>query len=157
MLFTKAIENNYQHMKVAAPMCSYPISNYVSFIPILAANTEGYVGQFLAHYTANGYAALTRNHVSVAISVFMCGLPLFNTQHVHEHGLPNGITSLRPLQTIALDKDTNFTCPDLQNIEDVGPNEKKLAVEAVYNMRVAKGIFETSDNSKSGTDLCRTR
>ena len=102
MYFTKAIENNYQHMKVAAPMCSYLISNYVNFVPIPAANTEGYVGQFLAHHTANGYAALTRDHVSVAISVFMCGLPLFDTQHVHEHclhvhGLPSGITSLRPL------------------------------------------------------------
>ena len=122
-----------------------------------------YVEQFVTHHAANPqFATLTRDHVSVAISVFMCGLPMFNTQHVHEHclqahGLPGGIASLRPMQTIALDKDTNFICPDLQNIEDVGPEEKRLAVESVYNMSVAKGVFETFNNSRSSADLCRAR
>ena len=139
MLFTKAVESSYKHLDVAAPMSSYLVSNYVGYIPIPAANTDQYVGQFIAHHNANGFADLGREHVSVAISVFMCGLQLFDPQHVHEHGhqvhgLPNGIASLSPLQTISLDKDTAFSCPDLKSIEEVGPEEKKLAVEAVYNL-----------------------
>ena len=100
--------------------------------------------------------------MSVAISVFTCGLQLFNFQHIHEHcvqvhGLPEGIASLRTLQTIALDKDTAFTCPDLRNIEDVGTEEKGLAVDAVYNMSTAKGIFKSANNNRSTADLCKTR
>ena len=98
----------------------------------------------------------------VAISVFMCGLQLFDPQHVHEHchqvhGLPNGIASLIPLQTISIDKDTAFSCPDLKFIEDVGPEEKRLAIDAIYNMSIAKGIFVTFNNSRSSLDLSRTR
>ena len=119
------------------------------------------MGQFIAHHTA-GVPGLGREHVSVAISVFMCGLQLFDPQHVHEHchqvhGLPNGIASLRPLQTISVDKDTAFSCPDLKSIEDVGTEEKRLAIDAVYNMSIAKGIFITFNNSRSSVDLSRTR
>ena len=104
MLFTRAVESSYKHLDIAAPMCSYLVPNYVSYIPIPAANTDRYVGQFIAYHNANGLADLAREHVSVAISVFMCGLQLFDPQHVHEHvhqvhGLPNGIASLSPLQS----------------------------------------------------------
>ena len=132
------MEGSYKHLKVAAPMSSYPVPNYVGFIPIPAANTDGYVEQYIAHHTT-AYPGLGRDHMSVAISVFTCGLHLFNFQHIHEHylqvhGLPEGVASLKTLQTIALDKDTAFTCPDLRNIEDVGTEEKGLAVDAVYNL-----------------------
>ena len=73
------------------------------------------------------------------------------------HGLPNGIASLSPLQVISLDKDTAFSCPDLKSIEDVGPEEKGLVIDAVYNKCIAKGIFVTFNNSRSSADLSRTR
>ena len=161
MMSDNAVEGSYKHLKVAAPMSSYPVPNYVGFIPIPAANTDGYVGQYIAHH-ATAYPGLGRDHMSVAISVFTCGLHLFNFQHIHEHylqvhGLPEGVASLKTLQTITLDKDTAFTCPDLRNIEDVGTEEKGLAVDAVYNMSTAKGIFKSSNNNRSTADLCRTR
>ena len=133
----------------------------MGYIPIPAADTDVYVGQFITHHTTL-FPGLGREHMSVAISVFMCGLQLFNPQHVHEnclqvHGLPEGIASLKALQTISVAKDTAFTCPDLKNIEDVGTEETGLAVDAVYNMSIAKGIFKTFNNSRSSTDLCKTR
>ena len=53
MRFTRAVENKYKHLDVAAPMTSYPVSNYVSYIPIPATNTDEYVGQFIAHHIGN--------------------------------------------------------------------------------------------------------
>ena len=102
MMFAKAVESSHKHLDIAAPMSSYLVPNYTSYVPIPAANTDEYIGQFIAHNTV-GYPGLGREHVSVAISVFMCGLQLFDPQHVHEHchqvhGLPNGIASLSPLQ-----------------------------------------------------------
>ena len=125
------------------------------------ANTDKYVNQFIAHHVGN-YPGLEKQHVSVAISVFMCGLQLFDPQHVDEHcrqihGLSNGIASLSPLQVISLDKDTVFLCPDLKSMEDVGPEEKKMLIDAVYNMCIAKGIFVTVNNNRSSADLNRTR
>ena len=57
---------------------------------------------------------------------------------------------------ISLDKDTVFTCPDLKSMEDVGPEEKRLLIDAVYNMCIAKGIFVTFNNNRSSADLSRT-
>ena len=54
-------------------------------------------------------------------------------------------------------QDTAFTCPDLKNVEDVGTEEKGLAVDAVYNMSVAKGVFKTLNNQRSTADICKTR
>ena len=113
MMSDKAVEGSYKHLDIAAPMGSYPVANYVGYIPIPAANTDGYVNQYITHHTTL-FPGLGREHMSVAISVFMCGIQLFNYQHVHEHclqvhGLPEGIASLKPLQTISIDKDTAFT------------------------------------------------
>ena len=161
MMSDNAVEGSYKHLKVAAAMSAYRVPNYVGFIPIPATNTDSYVGQYIAHHTT-AFPGLGREHMSVAISVFTCGLHLFNFQHIHEHylhvhGLPEGVASLKTLQTITLDKDTAFTCPDLRNIEDVGTEEKGLAVDAVYNMSTAKGIFKSPDNNRSTADLCKSR
>ena len=76
----------------------------------------------------------------------MCGLQLYDIQHVHEHcihvhGLPSGIATLKPRPTITLDKDTAFACPDLKNFEDMGMEGKKLAVKSVYTQSIAKQVF----------------
>ena len=42
-------------------------------------------------------------------------------------------------------------------MEDVGPEEKRLIIDAVYNMCIAKGIFVTFNNNRSSADLSRTR
>ena len=34
MLFSKASENNFAHLDVAAPMSAYRVGNYVNYIPI---------------------------------------------------------------------------------------------------------------------------
>ena len=69
MLFTKAAENNYKHLDVAAPMNAYPVGNYVGYIPIPAADTNRYVDQFIAHHIGSN-PGLEKQHVSVALSVF---------------------------------------------------------------------------------------
>ena len=163
MMCSKAIESNYKHLDIAAPMNSYPVANYTGFIPVPAANIDGYINQFVAHHSRNvAYAGLERGHLSASITVFTCGLQLFDTLHVHEHclhvhGLPSGITSLKPLQTITLDKDTAFVCPDLKNIEDVGTEGKKLAISSVYTQSIAKGVFVAFNGSRSSADLNQQR
>ena len=163
MMCSKAIENNYKHLDIAAPMNSYPIANYTSFIPVPAANIDGYINQFITHHSQNAdYAGLERGHLSASITVFTCGLQLFDTLHVqehylHVHGLPSGVASLKPLPTITLDKDTAFVCPDLKNIEDLGTEGKKLAVSSVYTQSIAKGVFVTFNGSRSSADLNQQR
>ena len=73
------------------------------------------------------------------------------------HGLPSGIATLKPLQTITLDKDTAFVCPDLKNIEDIGTEGKKLAIKSVYTQSIAKGVFVTFNGSRSSADLNQQR
>ena len=124
-------------------------------------NTDGYVDQYVAHHVTL-FDGLTRDHVTKSTSVFICGLQLYNHQHVHEHcrqvhGLPQGISTLKPMQPISVDKDTAFTCPDLKTVEEVGTEEKAMQIEAVYNMGVTKGVFQTLTNNKSTADLRRTR
>ena len=88
MMCSKAVESSYKHLDIAAPMSSYPIANYTGFIPAPAANIDGYINQFVTHHSQNpDYAGLERGHLSASVTVFMCGLQLFDTQHVHEHCL----------------------------------------------------------------------
>ena len=73
------------------------------------------------------------------------------------HGLVEGINSLSPLQVITVDRDQVFKCPDLQRMEDVGPEEREMLANSVYNMSVAKGVFQVINNNKSQADLKRNR
>ena len=134
MMSCKAIESNYKHLDIGAPQHSYPIPAYANYIPIPASNIDGYINQFINHFKQQpDYARLEREHLSASITVFTCGLQLFDTLHVQEHyhkvhGLPNGVASLKQLQTITLDKDTSFVCTNLKSIEDVGTEKKKTMV-----------------------------
>lgn len=58
---------------------------------------------------------------------------------------------------ISLDKDQVLTCPDLRRIEDVGPDERTVMADSIYNMGVAKGVFEVVNNNKAMADLKRNR
>ena len=40
MMSAKAVENSHKHLDIAAPMSSYRVTSYVSYIPIPAANTD---------------------------------------------------------------------------------------------------------------------
>ena len=73
------------------------------------------------------------------------------------HGLASGIATLKPLQTITLDKDTAFVCPDLKNIEDMGMEGKKLAIKSVFTQCIAKQVFVTFNGSRSSADLNQQR
>ena len=161
MLFAKASESNFKHLDVTAPMNAYPVGNYVNYIPIPALDTSKFVDKFMAHHSTSS-PGLQREHISVAFSIFQCGLQLIEEQQVDEHfgqvhGLSDGISSLSPLQVITLDKDTVFQCPDLKTMEDVGPEEREMMADAVYNMSVAKGVFVVVNNNKSKADLKRNR
>ena len=131
----KAIERNYVHLDVPAQPSCYRNTEYASYIPAPAANIEGFITQFVNHHKQQpGTGGLERDHVSASITVFTCGLHLYDTLHVQEHlakvhGLPKGIASLRQLQTIVLDKDTAFISPDMRSIEDVGPEKKKMMID----------------------------
>ena len=108
MMSDKAVEGTFKHLEVAAPTSAYQVTDYARYIPLPASSTDGYITQYVANNVTN-YVGLTRNHVTVATSVFICGLQLFNPQHItehyiHVHGLPQGVASLRPLETITVDK-----------------------------------------------------
>ena len=161
MLFAKASESNFKHLDVTAPMNAYPVGNYVNYIPIPALDTSKFVDEFMAHHSTSS-PGLQREHILVAFSIFQCGLQLIEEQQVDEHcrqihGLTDGINTLSPLQVITLDKDQVFKCPSLQRMEDVGPEEREMLANSVYNMSVAKGVFQVVNNNKSKADLKRNR
>ena len=163
MMCSKAIESSYKHLDIAAPMNSYPIPNYTSYIPVPAANIDGYINQFINHHKQHAdFTGLEREHLSASITVFTCGLQLFDTLHVqehylHVHGLPSGVASLKQLPTITLDKDTAFVSPDLKGIEDVGADKKKIVITAVYNQCIAKSVFVAFNGGRSSADLNQQR
>ena len=73
MMCSKAVESSYKHLDIAAPMSSYPIANYTGFIPVPAANIDGYINQFVTHHVQNPeYTGLERGHLSASVTVFMC-------------------------------------------------------------------------------------
>ena len=161
MMFAKASESNFKHLDVTAPMNAYPVGNYVNYVPIPVTDTDKFKDEFVAHHVGNN-TGLQKEHVSVALSIFQCGLQLTEEQQVDEHcrqihGLSDGISTLSPLQVITLDKDQVFHCPDLKSMEDVGPEERGMLADSVYNMGVAKGVFQVVNNNKSKADLKRNR
>ena len=161
MMSDRAVEGAYKHLEVAAPTSAYQVTDYARYIPLPASNTDDYINQYVAN-NVTGYPGLSRDHVTVATSVFICGLNLLNVQHItehyiHVHGLPQGVSSLRPLETITVDKDTAYKCPDLKPIEEVGTEERAMMVEAVYNMSVTKGVFQANINNKKAASLRKTR
>ena len=163
MMSCKAIESNYKHLDIGAPQHSYPIPAYANYIPIPASNINGYINQFINHFKQQpDYSRLEREHLSASVTVFTCGLQLFDTLHVQEHyhkvhGLPNGVASLKQLQTITLDKDTSFVCTDLKSIEDVGTEKKKTMVTSVYNQCIAKSVFVSFNGGRASADLSQQR
>ena len=115
----------------------------------------------MAHHTA-AYQGLQKEHIDVGLSVFQCGIALFDPQQIDEHcrqihGLESGINTLSPLQVINVDKDQVFECPDLRRMEDVGPEERMILADSVYNMSIANGVLEVVNNNKSMADLKRNR
>ena len=97
MMSDKAVENSYKHLDIAAPTSAYRVTDYARYIPLPASNTDGYVDQYVANHVTQ-YAGLAKEHVTVATSVFICGIQLYNIQHVtehyiHVHGLPQGIAT----------------------------------------------------------------
>ena len=161
MLFSKASEKNFVHLDVAAPMSAYRVGNYVNYIPIRILDTEQFKAEFITKHGTD-VPKLKKEHISVAFSIFQCGLQLVEEQQVDEHcrqthGLVEGINSLSPLQVITVDRDQVFKCPDLQRMEDVGPEEREMLSNSVSNMSVAKGVFQVINNNKSQADLKRNR
>ena len=163
MMSSKAIERNFVHLDVAAQPNCYPIPAYASYIPAPAANIDGYISQFVNYHKQQpNTTGLEREHVSASVTVFTCGLHLYDTLHVqehfvHVHGLPNGVASLKQLQTIILDKDTTFVSPDLRNIEDVGAERKKMMITSVYNQCIAKQVFVTFNGGRADASLSQQR
>ena len=130
MLFSKASEKNFVHLDVAAPMSAYRVGNYVNYIPIPIVDTDKFKKEFISKHSTD-VPKLKKEHISVAFSIFQCGLQLVEEQQVDEHcrqihGLMEGINSLSPLHVITVDRDQVFKCPDLQRMEDVGPEEREI-------------------------------
>ena len=101
MFFSKASEKNFVHLDVAAPMNAYPVGNYANYVPIPILDTDKFKDEFVAHHVT-GTPGLQKEHVSVALSIFQCGLQLIEEQQVDEHcrqihGLTDGINTLSPL------------------------------------------------------------
>ena len=163
MKATKASENNYKHMDVAAPSTAYPIPSFAKYIPGPVKNIDGYINQFLNYHKLQpDTARIKREHLTASVAVFQCNLHLFDTTHaqehfLHVHGLPNGIASLKKLHTITIDKDTAFACPDLKGIEDVGEGKRKILITGVYNQCIAKEVFTTFNGGRNSADLNEQR
>ena len=161
MLYTKASQQHFKHLDIAAKKSAYRVHDYAENIPVPALDTTQFIDEFMEKHSSD-VPKLKKEHITTAFSVFGCGLVLVEDDQVAEHckqihGLTEGITSLNPLQVIIVDKDQAFTCPTLLAMEDVGPEQKALYLDSIFCTAAAKGVFHVTDNNKYNADLKRNR
>ena len=75
MLFTKAANQHFKHLDIAASKTAYRITDYAEYIPIPALDTTQFTDEFLAKHGTT-VPKLKREHITVSFSVFGCGLTL---------------------------------------------------------------------------------
>ena len=73
MFFTKAASKTSSHLDVAAPKSSYLIPNYDEYIPIQILDATQFINEYYEKHRRN-VAKLEKEHITVAFSVFTCGL-----------------------------------------------------------------------------------
>ena len=158
MMYSNAEAKNFAHLFVAAPKAVYKISNYEDYLPIqVKENYEQFVDEFISrHKRAN--PTLHKNHVKTKLSIFICGLDLFEpeqiTHHCREiHGLERGITCLSPLLVIKVKDGVKFTSPSLLEIKNMGEDNQAMLAENLYHRCVASGILISTNSNMNTADL----
>ena len=140
-----------KHMKVASNPNTYAVPEYFDYVPIQVRNAEaGFINKFLVkHKGANGN--LTKAMITISYVTFKCNLQLTDQDHVNEHyrnvhGLGGGAATLIPFQEIEVDTKIPFTVPDLQTIEQVGPDKRAQIFSSFFNRCVARGVVSKTTN-----------
>ena len=144
------------HLTQASQKDNYSVPDYNSYLPtqVLGA-IEKYKALYYTKYIA-GNALHTHGMMEVAFLSFKCDLAMEEDEMIDEHVKEvhkvNGISAMTPVQRIEVDTKLEFTLPELQDIELMGPDKRATKISAVYTCCVARKIV-TKTNNKNTADV----
>merc|ERR1712237_73682 len=70
-------------------------------------------------------------------------------EHVNEVHNINGLSSMKPAQKIQVDAKMEFTLPDLQDIEILGPDKREAKITSCYSRCVSRAIVSRTNNKQT--------
>ena len=125
---SEGAHKNNSHLKQASTKDNYAIQDYNSYIPTqVLGSVEKYKTLYYNKYIGAN-ATLTRAMMSTSWVSFKCDLQMEEDEMIDEHVKAvhdiNGISAMTPAQRIQVDAKMEFSLPELQDIEIMGPDKR---------------------------------